>query len=60
MHRLSRRVRQVEKRSGVDRSFVLFPLPDKPEQSVRLPRSFVDFLAKKRSAGYGNYPAQSA
>ncbi len=47
MHRLSQRVRELEKRSGLDGSFVSFPLPGRPEEFVRLPRSFADWLAEK-------------
>ena len=52
---LSRRVRELEKRSGADGSFVLLPLPDQPGRVVRLPRAFAEFLAQKererRAAG---------
>ena len=51
MHRLSRRVRELEKKSGLDKSFVLFPLPGRPEESARLPRPFVDWLAERCPSG---------
>jgi hypothetical protein len=51
MHRLSRRVRELEKRSGADGSFVLLPLPGKPGESVRIPRRFAEWLAEHCPSG---------
>ena len=51
MHQLSRRVRELEKRPGLDGSFVSFPLPGRREESVRLPRSFADWLAEHCPSG---------
>ena len=52
---LRRRVRELEKRSGADGSFILLPLPDQPGRVVRLPRAFAEFLAHEerecRAAG---------
>ncbi len=42
---LRRRIREAERRSGADGSFVLMPLPGQPDKSVRIPRRFADFLA---------------
>jgi len=47
MHGLSRRVRQLERRSGADGRFVSLPLSAESGQVVRLPRSFVEHLVKK-------------
>lgn len=44
---LRRRVRDLEKRSGADGSFVLMPLPGQPDASVRMPRLFAEFLAQR-------------
>jgi hypothetical protein len=52
---LRRRVRELEKRSGAEGSFVLMPLPGQPDKSVRIPRPFAEFLAQReqehRAAG---------
>ncbi len=47
MHRLSRRVRELEKRSGAHGRLVSLPLPGKPGESIRIPRPFADWLARK-------------
>jgi len=47
MHRLSRRIRELERRSGVDGSFVTLPLPGRRGQTFRIPRPFADWLAQK-------------
>lgn len=51
MHRLSRRVRQLEKQSGADERFVLLPLPGKPGEFVGIPRPFADWLAERCPSG---------
>jgi hypothetical protein len=52
---LRRRIREAERRSGADGSFVLMPLPGQPDEYVRIPRPFAEFLAQKeqehRAAG---------
>jgi hypothetical protein len=44
---LRRRVRELERRSAADGSFVLMPLPGKRGESVRIPRPFAEWLARK-------------
>jgi len=46
MSGLSRRVRWLERRSGMGGKYVLMPLPGHPGQCFRLPRPFADWLAK--------------
>jgi len=57
MHKLSRHIRELEKRSGADGSFVTLPLPGQPGRVVRVPRSFADWLAEKgqKSCSDGRY-----
>lgn len=47
MYGLSRRVRQLERQSGVNGKYVSLSLPSQEGQVVRLPRSFADWLARK-------------
>jgi len=44
---LRQRIRELERRSGADGSFVLLPIPGKPGQTMRIPRPFAEWLAKK-------------
>lgn len=43
---LRRRIREAERRSGADGSFVLMPLAGQPDKTMRIPRAFAEFLAK--------------
>jgi hypothetical protein len=59
MHRLTTRVRQLEKQCRASERFVLIPLPGQPEGTAQMPRTFAEFPAEKgqeceRSAG-GRY-----
>jgi hypothetical protein len=51
MNRLSRRVRQLERQSGVGGKYVSIPLPGQPGQTMRLPRTFAAFLAERLDQG---------
>jgi len=47
MHRLSRRIRELEKRSGADGRLVSIALGDEPGQAVNIPASFAEWLTGK-------------
>ena len=47
MHRLSQRVRQLERRSGVNGKYVSVSLPGNEGQVFRLPRPFAEWLAQR-------------
>jgi hypothetical protein len=45
---LTRCIQQLEKQSRADEKSLTISLGDQPEQSVRLPRAFVEFLANSQ------------
>ena len=46
-HGLTRRIHQLEKQSGADEKYLTIPLGE-PGHSLRLPRTFVEFLASRQ------------
>ncbi len=46
MHRLSQRIRQLERQSGADGRYVFVPLPGQGGPVMRLPRPFAEWMAK--------------
>jgi hypothetical protein len=47
MRGLSRRVRQLERQSGVNGKYVSLSLPGQEGQVMRLPRPFAEWLARR-------------
>ena len=53
-HALRQRVRRLEKQSGAN--YVQVPLPNDPGTYMRLPVTFVNFLAQKAEGDAANGP----
>ena len=46
MSKLTAKIERFEKKFGVDKKYVFMPIPGRPEQVMRLPRRFVEFMAE--------------